>query len=345
MNPKASLIDKTEMLYVGCALSGELYTASLSLSTGTLKYVTHIRLPGLEKPGGAMPLAISRTRNTLYAISRGEPFFIASFMIDHKGSLQHLGNTPIETNLAYIQTDADDIHLLSASFIDHHVSVFCIQQDSRIAAQAHQIREILNAHMLRMAPDDKTLLATGLGKDVIYQWQWESQPAGDDTPFSVQRVDELKLSEGTGPRHIAYHPTQPIAYIIGERNGAVNVVHYDTAGLSHMQTAYLPDQKEAFQAADIHITPDARFLYASEKATSMLNLFNLQPDGTITFEKHFATESRPRGFAITACGHYLVAAGQFSHHIASYRINEETGYLQLINRLPVGQSPDWIEIR
>lgn len=345
MNSTSAMIDKKQTLYVGCALSGELYTAHLSLAMGTLEYVTHSRLPGLEKPGGAMPLALSRKRNTLYAVSRGEPFFIASFKIDQKGSLQHLANTPIDTNLAYVQTSSDDEHLLSASFIDHHVSVFDIQKDHRIAAQAHRIRKIPNAHMLCMAPDDMTILATGLGKDVIYQWQWESQPTEDNAYLPIQHVDELKLSEGTGPRHIAYHPALPIAYIIGERNGTVSVIHYGPEGLRLIQTTHLPDQQEAFQAADIHITPNGGFLYASEKATSTLHLFNVQPDGTIIFEKHFATENRPRGFAITACGHYLVAAGQFSHHIASYRINEETGYLELVDRLSVGQSPDWIEVR
>ncbi len=339
------MISKEQTLYIGCALSGELYTAQLSLTTGELEYVTHIRLPGLEKTGGAMPLAISRARNILYAVSRGEPFFIASFKIDIQGGLMHLGNTPIDTNLAYIQTDIDDTHLLTASFIDHHVSVFEIQSDSRIAAHACQIQEILKAHMLCMAPDNKTILATSLGKDVLYQWLWELQTAGGVASLPAQRVDELKLSEGTGPRHIAYHPTLPIAYIIGERNGAVNVVHYGTEGLNHIQTAYLPDQQEAFQAADIHISPDGRFLYASEKATSTLHLFNVQLDGTIHFAKHFETENRPRGFALSTCGHYLIAAGQFSHHIASYRINENTGYLALIDRLPVGQSPDWIEMR
>lgn len=333
-----------QTLYVGCALSGELYTVTLSLASGTLEYVTHTRLPGLEKPGGAMPLAVSRARDTLYAVSRGEPFFIASFDIDRQGRLQHLGNTPIETNLAYIQASVDDTHLLSASFIDHHVSSYAIKADRGIVTPAERIQTIPNAHMLCMAPDNTNILATGLDNGTIYQWQWSSQRARNNTALPVHHLDALKLLEGTGPRHIAYHPSHPIAYIIGERNGTINVVRYSTEGLSHAQTAHLPDQQEAFQAADIHITPDGRFLYASEKATSTLHLFNVQPDGTIVFEQHFATENRPRGFAITADGNYLVAAGQFSHHIASYRIDAETGYLQFVNRLPVGQSPDWIEM-
>lgn len=336
--------DNMQALYVGCALSGELYTIQLSVSTGELTYCAHEQLPGLQKPGGAMPLTISRDRNTLYAISRGNPFFIAAYHIGTQGHLQHIGNTPIETNLAYIQTSTDDSYLLSASFIDHHVSIYPVQEDHCIGKAAQHIHDIPNAHMFSTSPDNSTVLATGLGKDVIYQWRWLLPQANDKAPLPLQSIDQLQLSEGTGPRHIAYHPTHPIAYIIGERNGTINAIRYNASGLTNIQTAHLPDQTDAFQSADIHITPDGRFLYASEKATSTLHLFKVEQDGTIQFEKQFSTENRPRGFAITPDGNYLVAAGQFSHHIASYQINTETGYLQLINRLAVGQSPDWIEM-
>lgn len=336
--------DNMQTLYVGCALSGELYTIQLSVSTGELKYCAHEQLPGLQESGGAMPLTISRSRNTLYAVSRGNPFFIATYNIDAQGHLQHIGNTPIETNLAYIQTSVDDSYLLSASFIDHHVSIYPVQEDHSIGKTAQHINDIANAHMLSMSPDNSTVLATGLGKDVIYQWKWLPSQNNEKIFLPLQGIDQLQLSEGTGPRHIAYHPTLFIAYIIGERNGTINAIRYNASELTHIQTAHLPDQQEAFQAADIHITPDGRFLYASEKATSSLHLFKVELDGTIQFEKQFSTENRPRGFSITPDGNYLVAAGQFSHHIASYHINAETGYLQLINRLAVGQSPDWIEM-
>ncbi|MBP5979226.1 MAG: beta-propeller fold lactonase family protein [Halomonas sp.] len=336
--------ENMQALYVGCALSGELYTIQLSISTGELTYYAHEQLPDLQKPGGAMPLTISRDRKRLYAVSRGNPFFIATYNIDAQGRLQHIGNTPIETNLAYIQTNIDDNYLLAASFIDHHVSIYPVQEDHCIGKTAQHIHAIANAHMLSMGPDNSTVLATGLGKDVIYQWKWTLSQTNGKSSLPLQRIDQLPLSKGTGPRHIAYHPTYPLAYIIGERNGTINVIRYNASGLTHIQTARLPDQQEAFQAADIHTTPDGRFLYASEKATSTLHLFKIELDGTIQFEKQFSTENRPRGFAITPDGNYLVAAGQFSHHIASYRINTDTGYLKLINRLPVGQSPDWIEM-
>ncbi|MCC5901371.1 MAG: lactonase family protein [Halomonas sp.] len=338
------MISLEQKLYVGCALSGEIYTVELSLTTGELTYLSQARLPGLDKPGGAMPLAISRDRNTLYAVSRGEPFFIAAFNIGPQGNLHHLGNTLIKNNLAYIQTDADDNYLLTASFIDHQVATYLIQADHCIGRTVQCIEKIPNAHMLSMGPSNKTVLGTGLGEDVIYHWQWAPSQSNEHASPPMYYVGQLQLSKGTGPRHIAYHPNQPIAYVIGERNGTINTISYSDTGLRNIQSIDLPEQTEAFQAADIHITPDARFLYASEKATSTLSLFNVQADGTLTFVAQFATENRPRGFAITPDGNYLVAAGQYSHHIASYRISPETGSLRLISRLPVGQSPDWIEM-
>lgn len=333
-----------QKLYIGCALSGEIYTINLSATTGELVYQDHIRLPGLDKPGGAMPLALSRDRTTLYAVSRGVPFFIAAFNLSPQGSLSHLGNTLIDKNLAYLQTDADDKYLLTASFINHQVATYLIQADLRVGNLAQCIEKIPNAHMLAMGPDNKTVLGAGLGEDLIYHWQWASSQHNDHTLPPMQYIDQLKLANGTGPRHIAYHPNQSIAYVIGERNGTINAIGYDDLGLRHVQTVDLPDQSEPFQAADIHITPDARFLYASEKATSTLHLFDVETDGKLSFVAQFPTENRPRGFAITADGNYLVAAGQYSHHIASYRIDIETGNLRLISRLPVGQSPDWVAV-
>lgn len=333
-----------QKLYIGCALSGEIYTINLSLSTGELVYQDHARLPGLDKPGGAMPLALSQDRTTLYAVSRGEPFFIAAFGLDPQGNPSHLGNTLINKNLAYLQTDINDKYLLTASFIDHQVAAYLIQADRCVGSQAHCIEKIPNAHMLAMGPDSKTVLGTGLREDVIYHWQWAPSQHDDHTLPPMHYIDQLKLATGTGPRHIAYHPNHPIAYAIGERNGTISAIGYGDSELRLVQTIDLPEQTEPFQAADIHITPDARFLYASEKATSTLHLFDVQPDGKLTFVAQFPTENRPRGFAITSDGNYLVAAGQYSHHIASYRIDTETGNLQLVNRLPVGRSPDWVAV-
>lgn len=98
-------------------------------------------------------------------------------------------------------------------------------------------------------------------------------------------------------------------------------------------------------AADIHLSPDGRTLYASERTSSTLSAFRvdaatgqLQPLGQVP------TEKTPRGFAVDASGRFLIAAGQDSHHVALHPIDAATGLPGAPTRVPVGKNPNWIEI-
>ncbi|MNG10037.1 6-phosphogluconolactonase [compost metagenome] len=97
--------------------------------------------------------------------------------------------------------------------------------------------------------------------------------------------------------------------------------------------------------ADIHLTPDGRFLYTSERASSLLSLFGVdEEDGALTLLGHFPTESCPRGFAIDHSGHYLIATGQKSHSLAVHRIAAQTGELSLSSRQHVGEGAMWVRV-
>ena len=92
-------------------------------------------------------------------------------------------------------------------------------------------------------------------------------------------------------------------------------------------------------AADIHLTPDGRHLYACDRTSSTLTIFSVSEDGgLLTLEGHQPTETQPRGFNIDKSGRYLVAAGQKSHHIEVYRIGEGQGLLTPLARYAVGRA-------
>ena len=98
-------------------------------------------------------------------------------------------------------------------------------------------------------------------------------------------------------------------------------------------------------AADIHLSPDGRTLYASERTSSTLSSFRvdaatgqLQPLGQVP------TEKTPRGFAVDPSGRFLIAAGQESHHIALHPIDPATGIPGAATRVPAGKNPNWVEI-
>jgi 6-phosphogluconolactonase len=98
-------------------------------------------------------------------------------------------------------------------------------------------------------------------------------------------------------------------------------------------------------AADLHLTPDGRFLYASERTSSTIGAFRVDnASGKLTFIGSTATEKQPRGFAIDPSGRFLVASGEKSDMLAVYAIDAENGMLKLTGRYPTGKGSNWVEI-
>jgi 6-phosphogluconolactonase len=98
-------------------------------------------------------------------------------------------------------------------------------------------------------------------------------------------------------------------------------------------------------AADIHLTPDGKYLYASERTTSTLAAFKVDPKtGTLTSIDSYPNEKQPRGFNIDPTGRYLLAVGQLSNSMTSYAIDKATGKLTKLKEYPMGKNPNWVEI-
>ena len=101
--------------------------------------------------------------------------------------------------------------------------------------------------------------------------------------------------------------------------------------------------KEPPAAADLHVTPDGRFLYGSERRSNMLVGFRIDPNkGTLTLAERTATETTPRGFGIEPRGKFLLSVGLDSHNMTVYAIRPN-GSLDLVKQHAMGKNPNWIE--
>jgi 6-phosphogluconolactonase len=195
-------------------------------------------------------------------------------------------------------------------------------------------------------PDSMAYIAVPtLGNDSVNQFMFDAA-TGKLTPNTPPSV---RVKEKAGPRHLVFHPNGKIVYVIGELDGAVYVFDYDaaTGQLRDKQSvsALPPDFQGKPSAADLHITPDGRFLYGSERTSSTLAGFKVDPaTGTLTPIGSVATEKQPRGFNIDSTGRYLLAVGQLSHALSSYRIDPESGKLIKLREYPMGKNPNWVEI-
>jgi len=332
------------VVYVSNADSREIHVLSLDDGTGMVSLVQ--RMP---VPGPVMPLAVSPSRRFLYASLRSAPFAVSTLAIDAAaGTLTLLATGPLPDNTAYLSTDKAGRFLFGASYSGDTISVQPIGEQGVVQARPVQVIPTSpHPHSIIVDPSNRYLFVPSLGGDRILQYRFD-QTTGHLTPNTPSFVEAAK---GAGPRHLVFHPGGRFAYATNELDATVGAYRFDAASGTLRPAGAargLPPDfagPPPFAAADLHVTPDGRFLYASERASSTLAGFKIDAgSGRLTAAGSFATEQQPRGFNIDPRGRYLLAVGQLSHSMTVYAIDRDTGALAPRHRYPMGRNPNWVEI-
>ncbi|THB84450.1 6-phosphogluconolactonase, partial [Pantoea allii] len=251
---------------------------------------------------------------------------------------------PLPGSPTHISTDREGRFLFCGSYNDACVSVSPIGDDGIPQAPLQVINGLDGCHSANIDTDNKTLYVPALKQDRICLFK-----LGADGQLTPRKQAQVTTVEGAGPRHMQFHPDGQYAYCVNELDSTVEVWALNTGEgeAESVQTLDMmpPDFSGTRWAADIHLTPDGRFLYACDRTSSTLAVFSVSELGDeLTLEGFQPTETQPRGFNIDHSGRYLVAAGQKSHHIEVYAISEPKGLLQPLGRYAVGQGPMWVVI-
>jgi 6-phosphogluconolactonase len=293
-----------------------------------------------------MPMAVTPDRRFLYAALRSDSFPVSTFALDRAtGRLTHLDTTPLADGMAYIVTDRTGRYLLSASYPGNKLTINPIGDNGLVQEKPTQI--ILDrpkAHCILVDAANKNVYATSLGADLVMSFKFDP---GTGT-LSPNGRGGIHTKAGAGPRHLALHPNGRFLYLITETTDTIGAYGVDPATgiLTELQFVNaLPEEfKDQASAADLHVTPDGRFLYGSERKTSTLAGYRIDPDkGTLTPIGHFPTEKTPRGFAIDPRSRFLLSVGLDSNAMTVYRIDPQTGATSI--KQPDGQRPNWIDRR
>jgi len=342
----ASPAGAATFVYVGNAESNEVYVLQLNQQNGDLNVVDKTPIPGIEKPGISTPMSVSPDRRILYVGTRGEPKIAAGFAIDPTtGKLKFIASGPLADSLAYIAVDRTGRYLLGASYPGHRVTVNPIGSPGKVLPPQQVLENYPNAHSIFADASNRFVLVPTLGNDRINQFAFDAT-TGKLTPTASPAAEARPKA---GPRHFVYHPGGKLVYVIGELDGMVYVFDYNasTGDLTQKQvvSALPPDFQGKPSAADLHITPNGKFLYGSERTTSTLAGFQVDAaKGTLTPIGSVPTEKQPRGFGIDPSGRYLLAVGQLSHGLSSYSIDQTSGKLTKLKEYPMGKNPNWVEI-
>ncbi len=350
-------------VYVSNAGDGDIGVYRLDAGSGAL-------LPGPRVAAGSAvgPMAVSPDRRFLYAALRGKPPAVVTFAIDRAtGTLNQLSSSPLAESFPYISLDRSGRYLFGASYGAHLVSVNAVGSDGRVDPEPLQVILIgRNAHSIRIEATNRYVFAPCLGSDQIFQFAFDvkSGRLASNTPPVVSQKPH------TGPRHFVISRDNKHLYMLSELLGTVTTYRLDndTGLLTEVSSVsgVPPDAKLIpgsprlpavpggppprnldydIWAADIHMTPDGRFLYMSERTSSTIGGFSVdEQTGKLTYIGSTPTEKQPRGFAIDPSGKFMVVAGEKSETISAYAIDPATGALRLAGKYPTGKGSSWVEI-
>lgn len=333
-----------DIVYVSCADLCEIAILAFDRQTGALHETGRVKVPGGVGSPGSLPLALSPDHRFLYAGLREPPYPVTSFAIDPAtGGLTALGGGHLVDSMCYLAVDATGRALLSASYGGAKIAVNPIGRGGVAGDPSQVIATPPKAHCAVIDPANRFLYAASLGGDAILCQAFDAATARLAPIAHIA----ARTRPGAGPRHLAFAPGGRMLYAINELDGSIVVFARDPASgaLAERQTiSLLPDGVTAAAAADIHVTPDGRYLYASERLSHTLVGFAIDPaDGTLTLRCRVASEATPRGFRIAPGGRFLLCAGLTSGRLGVYAIAAD-GVLTRQASLAVGIGANWVEI-
>ena len=235
----------------------------------------------------------------------------------------------------HLAVSPDSTHLITANYSGGSITIFPLKADGEMdEGQVVQFtgsgpdstrQECAHLHYVYFSPEGKWLMADDLGSDCIRMFPLAPQTAlGIDTTAAR----EVKLAAGSGPRHAVFDHKGQHLYVINELKGDVVVWEYANGALKQTQSIQA-DSVGARGSADIHMSPDGQFLYASNRLQADgIAIFKVDAaSGQLTHIGYQNTAAHPRNFAITPNGKFLLVACRDADCIEIYERDTDTGLL------------------
>lgn len=331
-------------LFVGTYTGGKskgIYVYKFNAKNGELEWVSNT-----DSAANPSFLTIAPDGTHIYAVNevdRNQSGLVSAYKFNKAtGELSFINRQPSgSANPCHISITNDGKWLAVANYSGGSLAMLPVNGDGSVGAIAQHIihhgksvnpqrQEMAHVHSVFFSPDQQFLFTPDLGMDQVSIYRFNGK---NKQPLKPAPEPFIATNPGTGPRHIDFSPNGKFIYLIEEMGGSVNVFAYSKGTAKFVQriATHKADYKGLPGSADIHLSPDGKFLYASNRGDeNNLAIFSVDTvSGKLHSVGYQLTQGmQPRNFMIDPTGNYLLVANQKTNNIVVFKRNKETGLLQ-----------------
>ncbi|MDB5248731.1 MAG: lactonase family protein [Segetibacter sp.] len=326
--------------YTGKGSKG-IYVYKFNASKGTAEWVSNT-----DSAANPSYLTVSPTGKYIYAVNEtggDKPGTISSYSFDRgTGKLSFInqqltgGDAP-----CYVSITKGNNLVMVANYSGGSLSAFGVNNDGSLnpfsqliqhsgSGVNKQRQDKPHVHSVVFSPMQDYLFTSDLGLDKVMIYKVNAE---DSKPLSPANPPFVAVRAGSGPRHFTFHPNGKFAYLMQEMSGTVGAYKYNNGNLTFLEdvATHRSGFKGRIGSADIHVSPDGKFLYASNRGDeNNIAIFSInQSTGKLKLKGFQSTRGRtPRNFMIDPTGNYLLAANQDTDNIVIFKRNKVTGLLK-----------------
>jgi 6-phosphogluconolactonase len=291
-------------------------------------------------------LTIDRSRRYLYAVNEVGEFLgkpsggVSAFAIDSSKNLRFLNEQPsLGADPCHLRLDRGKRALLIANYTGGNVSVLSVRTDGTLGPSLDlenhegsgpkEQQKGPHAHCVVLDNSERYAFAVDLGIDKVMIYRFNPRTG----KLEPGKQPWVQLKAGAGPRHLTIHPNGRWFYVINELDSTMTVLQFNrrTGTMSEVETvSTLPgDFSGVSYCADVHVSPDGRFLYGSNRGHNSIVVFAIDPrSGKLNLVQHLSTQGDwPRNFSIDPSARFLLVANQRSNNVVTFSIDSRTGEL------------------
>ena len=241
-------------------------------------------------------------------------------VFDFDGAHAKLDSTYInsQTPPCYVSYDKENDYVYDANYHQGRVHV----QSKGDMERVYDYGAGSHAHFVDLDPKTSDLFVCDLGLDAIHKYRL------------LNEIATYKAPEGMGPRHLVFHPSEPIVYVLGELNNTVQVLRDHEFDFECVQTiSTLPNEGIVSSGGAIRISKDGRFVYASNRGHDSIVMYRVKDDFTLELMDFISVEGQhPRDFALSLDEAHLVVGNRDTNNLTLFERDADTGLLTLVQK-------------